>query len=344
MTTLELKYFNEASQFLTTLLTEVDSLGVDSTHWDIDHLCFRTESNDHYQDIKNEFASFSNMLIESPVNGRLIATFKLNSPWKFGDHFIDLIEVPAPKKGKVTKPGFEHIEVVIDKSFDELAIHYKNKFSFEDYSKPKFFNPELVTELKSGAIKFHHQSLENVINIEKIPNLLNSLEHRYRLPVTPFFITGTFPLEVNHEDSDIDICFEYSPEQQSRVLEFIQSFQEKVQSPRLKINGNVLIFSFLDINQQFEMYFAKEDIYSQNSLIHLQIEQRLLKIFGKKLKDKVIALKKFGLNTEWAFLKALNIDSNEEKAFQDIYMFTNKSDLTIWDMINIGDKSFIGDS
>ena len=104
----------QAIDFLNDLFKKVDAQVPLSEHWDIDHLCYRTETPQDYEHTKSEFESFSNLLIESPVNGRMISTYKLNQPIYFRQWKIDLIEVPAPKPGKKTPRGFEHIEVVCD--------------------------------------------------------------------------------------------------------------------------------------------------------------------------------------------------------------------------------------
>lgn len=326
--TLENQYYNEASLFLEKLFFELKELNVSHETWDIDHLCFRTESLDHYEKIKTDFALFSDLLIESPVNGRPIATYKLKKAWNFQSHFIDLIEVPAPKANKIVRPGFEHIEVVYPLSFDEIQNHYPTLY-FEENTNHKKFNPELVANLKCGDIKFHHQSLENIINIEKTPGLLETLFQEIQLPLENFFITGTYPLNLQNEKSDIDVCFEYKSHEAIQILEFIQGFQEWVQQPKLSIKNNIYVFNFHFNYLNFEFYFSPESLFKQNSYVHLIIEQRLLKIFGQSLGERVKALKK-DHHTEWAFAKTLGLETNEHKSFDDLLQLQNLSDLEIY--------------
>lgn len=326
--TLENQYYNEASLFLEKLFFELKEKTVSFEKWDIDHLCFRTESLEHYEKIKTDFALFSDLLIESPVNGRPIATYKLKKAWRFQQHFIDLIEVPAPKPNKVVRPGFEHIEVVYPFSFHEIQKLYP-ELNFEDNKNHKKFNPELVANLKAGDIKFHHQSLENVIHIEKTPRLLEILFQDIQLPIEPFFITGTYPLNLQNEKSDIDVCFHYQPHQAISILEFIQSFQECVQNPKLSIKNNVYVFNFIFNNLNFEFYFSPELLFEQSSYLHLLIEQRLIKIFGSQFANKIIELKKNGYNTEQAFLYTLGINTDTSKSFTELLNLKSMSDLEI---------------
>ncbi len=133
-----------------------------SKDWFIDHICYRTESLKEYEKVKSDFSIGHELLVESMVGGRMIATFKLSQPFKYKDFIIPLIEIPAPKKGRVSQSGFEHVEIVVKESFKEL----KEKFSHLDvktHSLTKAINPELEVEFKDMSIKFHHQSLEEVI-------------------------------------------------------------------------------------------------------------------------------------------------------------------------------------
>jgi len=155
-----------AQQFLIKIFKELKLAKIDIDKWYIDHLCYRTSSSENYESMKSNFSLLGDLLIESEVNGRNIATYKLFKPIHFHGRSIELVEVPAPKKGKATLEGFEHIEVVIDISFEELINQYPD-IIFNDNALSKKLNPELEIEFSNCAIKFHHQSLEEVIKIEK---------------------------------------------------------------------------------------------------------------------------------------------------------------------------------
>ncbi len=319
-------YFLKAQEFVTYLLNEVGTKNIDPRLWDIDHLCFRTKSIEHYESVKSDFAKFSQLLIESPVNGRPIATYKIKSPWMFGDHFIDLVEIPAPKPNKETKPGFEHIEVVMSHSFHDIQKMYP-EFKFEKNDHHKKFNPELVANFSCGDIKFHHQSLEVIINIEKNEFLKVAgfvLEH-FNLP---FFITGTYPICLEIENSDVDVCLTYT--NKADILQKIESLQSRLNSPVININNDVITLQLNIAEKKYEFYFTKVELYKQNAYRHLNIETRLLKIFGGSLKQKVLKEKIAGLNTELAFLNSLNIQSDIKNCFNDILKLNNLSDFEIY--------------
>lgn len=134
--------------------------------WVIDHICYRCDTEALYTGLKERFSSEGKLLIESTVGGRLIATYKLNTPLEILGQKVDVLELPAPKAGKNTPEGYEHIEIVCSETFEEL----ENLFSHLKLDKKgmtKTINPELEVEFDGCAIKFHHQTLESVIEYEK---------------------------------------------------------------------------------------------------------------------------------------------------------------------------------
>jgi uncharacterized protein len=156
----------EAFKFLDKIFNHLSENEVELNDWLIDHLCYRTSSIENYKQMKEKLKVYGDCLIESEVQGRPIATYKLFKPINYKGYIIELIEIPAPKAGKNTKEGFEHIEVVVDVSFEELIKKYDH-LSLEKKGLAKKINPDLEIEFDSCAIKFHHQSLEDVIAFEQ---------------------------------------------------------------------------------------------------------------------------------------------------------------------------------
>ena len=157
---------NKAHQFLDKIFAQLKANQIELVDWPIDHLCYRTSSLDNYKEMKKVFSQLGVKLVESDVNGRAIATYKLHKPINYKNYVIPLIEVPAPKAGRFTAEGFEHIEVVIDIDFPELMRLYPH-CQFEKKAMYKKLNPELEIEFGDCAVKFHHQSLEEIIRIEQ---------------------------------------------------------------------------------------------------------------------------------------------------------------------------------
>jgi predicted metalloenzyme YecM len=161
------RIMKDANSFLNSLFDEIEALSLNIEMEYIDHLCYRVKTDSEYTLYKKEFSESGKLLIESVVGGRLISSFKLNSPIKFKDYKIDVIELPAPKVAKAYTTGFEHAEFVIMKSFEEV-INTHPSICFDTSGINKKHNPELRLKLNSGkSIKFHHDSLENIILLEK---------------------------------------------------------------------------------------------------------------------------------------------------------------------------------
>jgi hypothetical protein len=166
MSTQLIDFESQAQEFLKLLFQDLNKNRIEVLpNWVIDHLCYRTATETEYNILKNEFLNFSDLLIESPVNGRLISTFKLHKSIAFQSWSIEVIELPSPKKGKTASTGFEHIEVVCDVPFSKLIEKYSYlKLDLGGLSKP--LNQELEICLGARNIKFHHMPLSEVIQIE----------------------------------------------------------------------------------------------------------------------------------------------------------------------------------
>ncbi len=165
---MEQKAFSAAAlDFLNRLFVEVKRNQIEILRtWEIDHLCYRVDSLSRYQELKEEFAKLGDLLIESEVNGRPIATYRLSEPIQFEGWRIDVVELPAPKPLKPTPEGFEHIEVVCDVPFAVLEKKYLH-LQIDLSGLKKDFNQEFEIRLKAGSVKFHHISLGSVIETEK---------------------------------------------------------------------------------------------------------------------------------------------------------------------------------
>ncbi len=156
-------FFENAHSFLakTFRLLEERKISI-PLDWEIDHVCYRVETLEQYQNLKNKIQNFSELLIESPINGRNISTFKLHSPISFQGRVIKLIELPAPKEKTFYKEGFEHFEVVPDIALLDLEKKYPMvQFNKDAYSKK--INRDISFEIEDYTIKFHEESLEKVI-------------------------------------------------------------------------------------------------------------------------------------------------------------------------------------
>ena len=156
--------------FLENLFVEIEHKvpGFTAGTFPIDHICYRVETEARYAELKAALAKEHSLLAETEVGGRPIATFRLSQPFVFREENIPLLELPMPKTGKFYAEGYEHIEMVIDVDFRTFMRRFPT-LEFDTKAINKQVNPEVRVRFASGTVKFHHQSLAEVIrNAKKI--------------------------------------------------------------------------------------------------------------------------------------------------------------------------------
>ncbi|MCP4912797.1 MAG: DUF4269 domain-containing protein [Oligoflexia bacterium] len=316
----------QAHEFLDKIFTHLNQNQVEIGHWEIDHLCYRTSSQENYELSKKLFEGLGRCLIESEVNGRLIATYKLEKAIHYKNWVIDLVEVPAPKPNKETVEGFEHIEVVIDEPFSVLQEKYQH-LQLGTKGMSKDLNPELEIEFDDCAIKFHHQSLEQVINIEKnelVMAFLNESQILSQLKEYSPTISGTLPLNIQTPQSDLDILFQTNDlesfEKKAHVL--FQSYEgyQLTHSEHQGLRSSVINFNYQSL--PVELFAQEKVVFKQQANQHYLIEARLLKLLGNDFIEKVKELKLQGMKTEPAFGEVLGL----KEAYSELLELNKLSD------------------
>jgi predicted metalloenzyme YecM len=319
----EADFHLQARIFLETLFEEIETNKIlIEAHWDVDHLCYRADTLENYHLLKNQFNSFGNLLIASDVNGREISTYELFTPVIFRNWKISVVELPAPKLGKDTPMGFEHIEAVCDVPFSELIEKYGH-LTLDTRGLGKDFNKELEICLGKNNFKFHHLSLRSVINVEKNVRVWNAIlaskvlknfsEHN---PL----IAGTFPLEIDVENSDVDVLLF------ANNLEEVEAKLKKVYGECLNFTYSIsmvdgldtLICNFTFQDVPFEIFAQARQPVRQNAYLHFLIEERLLNLGGAAFKKEIKRARLTGIKTEPAFAKILNIQDDPYKGLLEL--------------------------
>lgn len=148
--------------FLLEIFRNLKMDSVDISRCTLDHLCYRVETYERYSLLKTQLLEAGTLLTESEIGGRPIASFKLSQPIVFKNRAIDVIELPAPKKGSFYLEGYEHVEFVIDVDFETFIKKYP-QVEFDKRAIKKPVNPEIIIKYGELSVKFHHQTLEYVI-------------------------------------------------------------------------------------------------------------------------------------------------------------------------------------
>lgn len=125
-------------------------------------------------------------------------------------------------------------------------------------------------------------------------------------------LTGTFPLAINIDSSDIDIACHWT---NSKAFEdclssaFGKEAHFTIRSKSLQ-NHSAIIANFNMAGFELEVFGQNIPVEDQLSYRHMLIEHRLLLKHGEAFKDEIIKLKKNGLKTEPAFAKLLGIEGD----------------------------------
>ncbi len=319
-------YRHEAHEFLDGLFENMATKNLRlSPHWDIDHICFRVSTQQEYQRRQTQISEFSELLIESSVNGRPISTYRLQQPLIYRNWQIDLLELPAPKPGKPVKDGFEHIEVVCDLTFAELQGQLGSfGIDFDKKGLLKYFNPELEVLLGAENLKFHHQSLASVVRLESNRQVWTAISESGILhdlqPHSPL-VAGAIPLGVHTQSSDVDILVTLDDFAQFESLCRAKfSSQPGFRIRKTSAQGEpAMIVNFEYLEVPFGIFGQKISSVQQQAWRHFQVEERLLKLGGLSLHQAIRKLREQGYKTEPAFAQALNLKGDPYLALAQLH-------------------------
>ncbi len=302
----------EAHDYISQALHELESMGCHIGNWSIDHLCYRVPTTEDYSKNKDILSRCGTLLTESEVAGRPIATYKLHTPIQVDGRIVDLLELPAPKSGKACAEGFEHIEVVLPIPFQDLISSHPH-LAFDTSGLRKPFNQELKLSTAAGVVKFHHLSLESVIGMETAVQAYNALRASNILNCLHEFqplIAGTIPLGLDLPQSDLDIIVSAwsLPKLQDAVRErygACAEFHDQVTTVHMEAS---YVARFYVDEIKFEVFGQEKSSVLGQAYQHFLIEERLLKVHGDSLRQRVMQLRQTeNLKTEPAFAKALGL-------------------------------------
>ena len=160
------RFLGDIEGFLSKVFLALKTDGIDVSTYLLDHICYRVETSDRYEQCKMELSKSGQQLSENMINGRPISTYKLREPIVFEGRAIACVEVPAPKAEHNYPEGLEHVEFVIDCSFDEFMGRYARvRFDISNMNNPR--NPDVKIQYHGFCVKFHLSSLEDVICYEQ---------------------------------------------------------------------------------------------------------------------------------------------------------------------------------
>lgn len=125
-------------------------------------------------------------------------------------------------------------------------------------------------------------------------------------------LTGTFPIGINIDVSDLDIILETSDFDTLKTLLTIEfQNQEQFSINLIEINEiESLICKFQLEEFPVELFAQNQPTHLQNSYLHMKKEFDILEKQGHEFRRKIIELKGLGLKTEPAFAKLLGLSED----------------------------------
>lgn len=132
----------------------------------LDHLCYRVETLERYEEMKRTLDTIATLCGESDVQGRPIAIYELHEYIVAGGWVIPYIELPAPKEGSYYPEGLEHAEFVVNGSLEQFVGRHGD-IVFDAKSAGRDINPEYGLKNDRAAMKFHKLQIGAVVDIER---------------------------------------------------------------------------------------------------------------------------------------------------------------------------------
>jgi predicted metalloenzyme YecM len=130
----------------------------------LDHLCYRTETIEEYEDVMKKFAILGRNLGEEEIQGRPISVILLDEPIESGGWIIDYLEIAAPKPSSFYASGLEHAEFVTRGLLESFEERHKDLPFIKD-AMHRVINPELKYREQGISVKFHQLSIGAAMNI-----------------------------------------------------------------------------------------------------------------------------------------------------------------------------------
>ena len=115
---------DKVNDFLLKFFKLLDSTGIDYSNFKLDHIAYKTSSQEDYREIANKFAKNNKLISEDIFGGIHVSVYKIPKLIEFKTYKIDLVEIIEPKSGEIYPSGFEHVEFLANISLVELMNLY----------------------------------------------------------------------------------------------------------------------------------------------------------------------------------------------------------------------------
>lgn len=152
--------FEQYEAFLDHVFADIEKMGIDVSHFDLDHIAYTASTKDEYETLRAEILEMGKLVGEDLVGGRRVGVVRLNTDLKYKERNIPGIELIEPVQDKPTESRLDHIEFVTPMGFKNLMETYPNiPWDMSSMDRPEY--PHL--KVKGLQIKFHELSIFDTI-------------------------------------------------------------------------------------------------------------------------------------------------------------------------------------
>ena len=149
-------------------------------------------------------------------------------------------------------------------------------------------------------LKFGNSKQKEIYRIVKENNILEILNDYNPI------IVGTFPININIDNSDVDIILQVK--NFKYLVDLLKENFSKFNNFKLNSkDNNVLVCNFEIENYPFEIFAQNLDTEKQYGYLHMIKEYEILVEKDDFFAEKIRILKRNGIKTEPAFCELLNI-------------------------------------
>lgn len=137
-------------------------------------------------------------------------------------------------------------------------------------------------------------------------------------------LAGSLPLDLASEESDIDIVT-YAPDLKTfaGILRHEFGENEAFQSQRgISLGVATLMTTFRFGGENLEIFSQNVLVPRQNAIVHLLVEERLLRLGGDDFREKILNARRSGQKTELAFGEVLGL----EDPYRELLTYEDLSD------------------
>ena len=165
-----------------------------------------------------------------------------------------------------------------------------------------------ISYLRLGTLK--QQQAYNVLTKYAVLDVLHAYD-----PV----LAGTIPININIEDSDLDIlcCWQQKEEFTGTIIKHFSGNKAFTIREIVIHSQPAIIASFFIEDFEIEIFGQNIPVQQQYGYRHLIIEYALLLQFGEEFRKKIIELKQQGYKTEPAFAMLLGLSGDPYQSLLD---------------------------